>query len=118
VEVYLGLMEYFEEQVKKLESYIICHAKKCDARTYHRLQSVPGIGAILTLVIMYEVQNIDRFPTVQSFRSYGRLVKCPKEPAGKRLGFGDGKIGNAHLKWAFHEATIYSCASRPRLNPL
>ena len=106
VEVDLGVMDYFEEQVKQLESYIIRHAKKFDPRTYHRLQSVPGIGAILALVIMYEVQDINRFPTVQSFCSYGRLVKCPKESAGKRLGFGGGKIGNAHLKWAMSEATV------------
>ena len=103
VEVDLGVMDYFGEQVKQLESYIIRHAKKFNPRTYHLLQSVPGIGAILALVMMYEVQDINRFPTVQSFCSYGRLVKCPKESAGKRLGFGGGKIGNAHLKWAFSE---------------
>ena len=47
-----------------------------------------------------------RFPTVQQFCSYARLVKCPKESAGKRYGFSGSRIGNAHLKWAFAEATI------------
>jgi len=28
---------------------------------------------------------------------FARLVKCPKESAGKRYGVGGGKIGNAHL---------------------
>jgi hypothetical protein len=34
------------------------------------------------------------------------LVKCAHESAGKRLGSGGKKIGNAHLKWAFSEATV------------
>jgi transposase len=41
---------------------------------------------------------------VQSFASYARLVKCSKESAGKLYGYGGGKIGNPHLKWAFSEA--------------
>ena len=54
---------------------------------------------------MYEIGDIDRFDRVQSFCSYARLVKCAKESAGKLYGYGGGKIGNAHLKWAFSEAT-------------
>jgi transposase len=98
VEVDLGVMDYYGEQVKQLEFYIIRHAKQFDPRAYLRLQSVPGIDAILALVMMYEIQDINRFTTVQSFCSYGRLAKCPNESAGKRLGFGGGKVGNAHLK--------------------
>ena len=43
---------------------------------------------------------------MQDFVSYCRLVRPTKESAGKRTGGGGGrKIGNAHLKWAFSEAT-------------
>jgi transposase len=31
-------------------------------------------------------------------------VRCEHESAGKVVGFGDQKIGNAHLRWAFAEA--------------
>ena len=31
-------------------------------------------------------------------------MKCEHSSAGKRLGSGGSKIGNAHLKWAFSEA--------------
>ena len=51
-----------------------------------------------------EIENINRFPTVQDFVSYCRLVKCSKESNGKKSGTGGKKIGNAHLKWAFSEA--------------
>jgi len=56
--------------------------------------------------MLYEIENIRRFPSVQDFVSYSRLVKCAKESNGKKCGSGGGKIGNAHLKWAFSEASI------------
>ena len=35
-----------------------------DAQTLYRLQSVPGIGKILSLVLLYEIHDITRFPRV------------------------------------------------------
>jgi len=43
---------------------------------------------------------------VQDFVSCSRLVKCPRESAGKKQGTTNKKIGNVHLKWAFSEATV------------
>ncbi|MCP4372671.1 MAG: IS110 family transposase [Deltaproteobacteria bacterium] len=40
------------------------------------LNSVPGIGKIISPVILYEICDIKRFPRVQGFASYARLVKC------------------------------------------
>ena len=74
---------------------------------------MPGIGKILSLVLLYEMHDIDRFPTVQDFVSSGRLGKCAKEAAGKRLGTSGKKIGNAHLKWAFSEAAALFLRSNP-----
>lgn len=104
VEVDLAVADHTHEQITALENYLIRHAKQFDPRTYYRLQTVPGIGKVLALVMLYEVGDLSRFPTVQAFCSYCRLVKCPKESAGKLYGYGGGKIGNAHLKWAFSEA--------------
>jgi transposase len=74
---------------------------------------VPGIGKILSLVLLYAMHDMDRFPTVQDFVSYCRLVKCAKESAGKRLGTSGKKIGNAHLKWAFSEAAALCLRNNP-----
>jgi transposase len=75
---------------------------------------VPGIGQILRLVLLYEIHQIDRFPRVQDFASYCRLVKCAKESGGKRLGTSGNKIGNAHLKWAVSEAaTLFLRGNEP-----
>ena len=65
---------------------------------------MPGIGTILSLVLLYEIHDIARFPRVQDFVSSCRLVKCTKESAGKRYGTAGTTIGNAYLTWAFAEA--------------
>lgn len=61
---------------------------------------------ILALVILYEVENIKRFPSVQDFSSYTRLIRPDKESDGKWAGKSNKKIGNAHLKWAIREAAM------------
>jgi len=60
----------------------------------------------LSLTIIYEIGNIDRFSSVQNFSSYSRWVKCKAESAGKSYGTQRNKIGNAHLKWAFLEVAV------------
>src|SRR5207244_8210872 len=54
-----------------------------------------------------------RFPRVQDFVSYCRLVKCAKESAGKRYGTSGTKNGNAYLKWAFSEAAVLFLRDNP-----
>ncbi|MCF7928629.1 MAG: IS110 family transposase, partial [Spirochaetales bacterium] len=61
------------------------------------MRSIPGVGPILSLVILYEIGDISRFPSVGQFISYARLVKCAHESAGKRVKGGGAKIGNSHL---------------------
>ena len=67
---------------------------------------MPGIGKILSLVWLYAMHQIARFPRVQDCASYCRLVKCAQASGGKRLDTAGHKIGNAHLTWAFSEAAI------------
>ena len=88
-------------------------AKGHDAFAYHLLRSVPGVGRILSLVLLYEIEDVHRFPRVQEFLSYARLIKTQKSSAGKVLGHGGGKIGNPHLKWAFSEAAVLFLRQNP-----
>jgi transposase len=113
IEVDLALITYYDELLKALELSILHTAKQHDAQTLYLLQTVPGIGKILSLVLLYEIHDIDRFASVQDFVSYCRLVKCAKESAGKRLGTSGKKIGNGHLKWAFSEAATLFLRHNP-----
>ena len=106
VEVDLALIDHYDRLLSDVELTIVQTAKQHNAQALYRLQSVPGIGKILSLVLLYEIHDITRFPRVQDFVSYGRLVKCAKASAGKRYGTSGKKIGNAYLKWAFSEAAV------------
>ena len=106
ITVDVALIDYLDKTLNDLELTITRLAKQHDAQVFYRLRSVPGIGKILALVILYEIQDIARFPRVQDFVSYARLVKCAKESAGKHYGYSGKKIGNAFLKWAFSEAAV------------
>jgi transposase len=113
IEVDLALITYYDELLRDVELTLVNTAKHHDANTLYLLQTVPGIGKILSLVWLYEIHDIDRFPRVQDFVSYCRLVKCAKESAGKRLGTSGTKSGNAHLKWAFSEAAVLFLRDHP-----
>jgi transposase len=109
----LALIGFYDEQLGKVEWHCQKTAKALDYQRLMLLRSVPGIGEILSLVILYETHDIDRFPRVQDFVSYCRLVKCKKESAGKSYGTSGGKIGNAYLKWAFSEAAVLFLRKNP-----
>jgi transposase len=102
----LALIDTYDRLLGEVELAVARTAKEHDVNAFYRLRSVPGIGKILALVILYEIHDIHRFPRVQDFLSYARLVKCAKESGGKRYGYSGKKIGNAHLKWAFSEAAV------------
>jgi transposase len=106
MEVDLQVIATYDTMLADLERTILKLAQYHDPVSYALLQSVYGIGRIGALTILYEIENIRRFPRVQDFVSYCRLVKCAHESNGKKYGSGGSKIGNAHLKWAFSEAAV------------
>jgi transposase len=112
--VNLAVINSLDEQIAALELYLTRTAKVDDVQTFHRLQTIPGVGKVLALVLLYEIHDIRRFATVGQFLSYARLVRCQHESAGKVLGSGGAKIGNAHLRWAFGEAACLFLRSSER----
>lgn len=102
----LAILDCYAEQLSKVEWFVEQQAKQHKPVHLHILKSIHGIGRILSLTIIYEIGNINRFESVQKFASYARLVKCKAESAGKSYGTQGHKIGNAHLKWAFSEAAV------------
>ena len=104
VEADLALVDAISEQIGTIELYLTRSAKVDDPQAYARLRSIPGVGPVLALVFLYEIHDVRRFAEVGQFLSYARLVRCSHESAGKKVGAGGKRIGNAHLKWAFGEA--------------
>ena len=114
IEIDFELVEHYDRLIRSLELYLVRSAKEHNPDMFHRLRSVPGIGKILSLTILYEIHDVDRFSRVQDFASYARLVKCAQESAGKIRGTGGHKIGNVHLKWAFSETAVLFLRHNPR----
>lgn len=106
VEVDVKVVDHLDTVITDLEKHLITTTKVHDASNFLLLQSIPGVGEILAMTILYEVHDIARFETVQDFASYARLIRCARESAGKRSGTSGSKIGNAHLKWAIGEAAV------------
>ncbi len=86
IETDLDLIDHLDRLTCNLERHILRIARGHDPNALYLLRSIHGVGPILSLVMLYEIHDINRFPRVQDFASYARLVKCAKESAGKRHG--------------------------------
>ena len=113
----MAVIRTYDHQVKTLEQEIIRQAKTLVGRNYQLLLTVPGIGKVLAMTILFEIDTIDRFPTVKDFISYCRLVKGSVASAGKVKGSTGRKMGNAYLRWAFGEVAVITKRDHPLLRP-
>ncbi|QLE97782.1 IS110 family transposase [Neptunomonas phycophila] len=113
IDLDLNILECYHRELSKLEWHLEQQAKHHNPVCFSLLRSIPGVGRILALTILYEIGDIQRFESVQNFASYSRLVKCKAESAGKTYGTQGNKIGNAHLKWAFSEAAVLFLRGNP-----
>jgi transposase len=107
VEADLKTVGHYDQLLKQLETNLVGQATLHDPRACRLLRTIPGIGKILSLVLLYEIHTIDRFASVGDFLSYARLVTPKQTSDGKVTGHGGAKIGNVHLKWAFSEAVLW-----------
>ena len=108
-------ISHFSKEIKAVIKYIRNRIKIINNDDFTLLYSIRGIGKIIALTILLEIDTIDRFKDVGHFASYSRLVKCSHQSAGKKLGFGNSKIGNGHLRYAFGEAAVHMAKNNPRV---
>jgi len=99
----LDVIDALDPVIRDLEDQITRHAKHHHGQDYAILLTVPGIGQMIALNILYEINSIDRFKTVQKFLSYCQVVKCERTSNNKSKGNKNQKIGNPYLKWAMSQ---------------
>ncbi len=114
----LAMIRHYDQQISALEEQLQRLTKAQSWREYTLLQTVPGIGQNLGLTILYEIGDIQRFPTVKDFLSYSRLVKGSVASAGKIKGLRGAKLGNPYLRWAFGEAAVIAKRDHATIGPL
>jgi len=109
----LALIDYYDQLLRDLELHLLKAAKQHDAQTLYLLQTVPGMVNILSLVLLYEMHDLARFPSVQDSVSSYRLGTCAKESAGNRYGTAGTNIGHAALTGAFSAAAVFFLRDHP-----
>ena len=100
----LRLLDTLDDLINDVELYLTRTVKVDQPQQYYLLNTIPGVGKILALVLLYEIHDIRRFGDEGQFLSYARLIRPLKRSSNKVVGGGGAKIGNAYLKWAFSEA--------------
>ncbi len=113
IAVDLALSGHDDALLRDVERSILTAAKQRNSNTRYLLRPGPGIGEMLSLVLLDEMHDSQRFPRVQDFVSYGRLVKGAKAAAGQRYGTSGTKIGHAYRTWAFSEAAGLCLRANP-----
>ena len=116
LEVDLARMDHDDGLLRDRELASLTTAKPHDANTRYLLCPVPGIGAILRLVLLDVRPNIQRFPRVHAFVSYGRLVKCAQASAGQRYGTSGTKRGGRICSGPFPQRPCSGCAALLRVS--
>jgi len=66
-QVDLAVIESLNPILKELEWHLEKTARQHDYHTLYLLRSIPGVGPILALVVLYEIYDVKRFPRVQNF---------------------------------------------------
>jgi transposase len=113
LDVDLALMGHDDERRRDLERSILNAATPHDAHTRDRLRTVPGLGAIRRLVLLYASHDLQRFPRGQAVVASGRLVTWAQASAGQRYGTAGTTIGHAYLQWAFSAAAVFFLRHHP-----
>lgn len=102
----IAIADELDKQIMKMEQAITRHTKRTASAEFNLLRSAPGIGIMIALIILYEVDDVNRFPTVGEFCNYARLAPNDTESAGKIVGKQGRRMGNQYLKWAFTQAVV------------
>jgi len=97
----LGLIAGYDEQIAMLERHLVRNAKVDDPLPSACCGPYPA-SADPGLVLLYEIDQIGRFPKSQLSLLQPAGPLRPRE-CRQDQGLRGKKIGNAHLKWAFSE---------------
>jgi len=100
------VIDFLTRKIRKVETAVKKKIKL--KKSFVFLQTICGVGNILSLTIMLETGSINRFPKVGDYISYCRKVPAGWTSNGKSKGKGNKKNGNKYLAWAFSEATEFA----------
>ena len=111
----LELTDHLDRLIMDIENQVKKQAKHHDRKALALLQTIDGVGDMLSLTILYEMHKINRFKNAQRFSSYSRVVIIDWSSAGKSYRGKNNKIGNPHLRWTFGQIACLSLKYYPEI---
>lgn len=107
----LARLDLLEEQIKELDREIRQRVKADPVAL--ALETIPGIGPFIALLLVAEIGDLGRFPTAKHLASYAGLVPSLYASAEHRWGGPITKQGSSLLRWALVQAA-HTAARSPR----
>lgn len=99
--------EVFTEEIILMEKLLNDEIPKEDPCVMN-LQTIPGVGRMLSVTIVLETGDITRFQHVGKYASYCRCCERSWESHQKPKGMPFKQNGNPYLAWAFVEAAQFA----------
>jgi transposase len=113
LEGYLRLLDATELRIDSMQKKLKTLSK--ESPESRLLQTIPGIGVLLSQLVVAEIGDIRRFASAEKLCSYAGLVPSVHQ-SGQRLYRGPcPKQGNKFLRWAMVEAAQVACRKDPLL---
>jgi transposase len=106
------VIQALDQQIDDLEACLTGAVR--DTKESVLLQSIWGVGKILSMTIQLETGFVGRFKSPGNYASYCRCVKSERLSNGKVKGRGNEKCGNAYLAWAWVEAANFAIINYPK----
>jgi transposase len=102
----ISVIGFLSQHIQQFEKRALEQAKVKDV--YKLLLTMPGVGPILALTILYETGDIERFSRPGNYSSYCRCVRATRLSNDKTKGYNSRKNGNRYLAWAYVEAVHHA----------
>lgn len=99
---YLDVVRRLNQGIYRLETKVLGECK--DTRTYELLNTIPGVGRVLGMMIAFETGPMKRYAKPGNYASYARTVNANRYSDGKKKGENNRKCGNKYLAWALVQA--------------
>jgi transposase len=98
----LGILEKLQDEIAQLEARMKKEFRT--SRPLELLQTLPGVGFILSVVILLEMGDVNRFAGAPRLAAYSGTTPRVHASGGK-VRYGETRSDvNRYLKWAFVEA--------------
>jgi transposase len=105
IETLIHQSEYLSKDIAKYTKVV--REQSGDNPTAQLLQTIPGVGDIVALLLVVEIGDIHRFPNDRALASYSGLVPSVSSSGDKtHLGQTSSKA-NHFIKWALAEAICH-----------